>query len=57
MIVFESVSPDFMIHVGKPLFMIAFSVSLPIEQLAMILIMTISSIIFAVRLVKLVVNK
>ena len=55
--VFESLSPDFMVLVGKPLFMIAFSVSLPIEQLAMILIMAVSTIVFLVRLLKLVIKK
>ena len=32
---FEAVSPDFIVHVGKPLFAIAFSVSLPIEMLGL----------------------
>jgi hypothetical protein len=32
LLVFELTYPDFMVHIGKPLFLIAFSVSLPIEM-------------------------
>lgn len=32
LLIFELTYPDFMIHIGKPLFLIAFSVSLPIEM-------------------------
>lgn len=48
--IFERIYPDFMIYISKPLFMIAFSVSLPIEQLVMFVIMGISTIIFMIRL-------
>lgn len=32
LLVFELTYPDFIVHIGKPLFLIAFSVSLPIEM-------------------------
>ena len=49
--VFELTTPGFMIHVGKPLFMIAFSVSLPIEMLVLIVIMLISTIIHTIKII------
>jgi hypothetical protein len=54
LLVFELTTPGFMIHVGKPLFMIAFSVSLPIEMLVLIAIMFISTIIHAVKIIKII---
>ena len=48
--IMEATAPDFMIRVGKPLFMIAFSVSLPIEMLGMLLVMAVGTVTCAVRL-------
>lgn len=49
--VFEMTRPDFLIHIGKPLFMIAFSVSLPIEPLIILGVMAFSTLIFVIRIV------
>ncbi len=54
LLVFELTTPGFIIHVGKPLFMIAFSVSLPIEMLVLIAIMLISAVIHTVKIVKII---
>ena len=48
--VFEITSPSFMVHVAKPLFAIAFSVSLPIEMVGILGIMAISVVIYAVKI-------
>ena len=48
--VFEAVYPDFIIHVGKPMFLIAFSVSMPIEMIGVLGIMALSTVVLAVRL-------
>ena len=48
--VFEVTNPSFMVHIAKPLFAIAFSVSLPIEMVGILGIMAISVVIFAVKL-------
>ena len=47
---FEVTNPSFMVHIAKPLFAIAFSVSLPIEMVGILGIMAISVVIFAVKL-------
>jgi hypothetical protein len=49
-ILFEAIYPSFMVNIAKPLFPITFSVSLPIEMLIIILIISISSIIYTVKL-------
>lgn len=46
----EGTCPGFMIHVGKPLLMIAFSVSLPIEMLVLLGIMGIASVAYLIKL-------
>ena len=56
-IIFEKISPDYMVHLAKPLFTIAFSVSLPIEMLVLIGIMGISSLVFAVRMIIEIIKK
>ena len=48
--VFEITSPSFMVHIAKPLFAIAFSVSLPIEMVGILGIMAISVVIYAVKI-------
>ena len=48
--VFEVTNPSFMVHIAKPLFAIAFSVSLPIEMVGILGIMAISVVIFAVKI-------
>ena len=50
-LVCELTHPDFLIHVGKPLFMITFSISLPIEPALLLGIMTVGTVILAVRLI------
>ena len=54
--VFEFISPDFLVRIGKPVFLIAFSVSLPIEPLVLLAIMAISTLVMTARLI-LVVKK
>lgn len=49
--ILELTYPDFLVHIGKPLFMIAFSVSLPIEPAVILGIMALSSAILSIRLV------
>lgn len=56
-LIFEKVSPDYMVHLSKPIFTIAFSVSLPIEMLVLIGIMAICSLIFLVRLILIIIKK
>ena len=48
--IFELTSPDFMVHIGKPIFLITFSISLPIEVAIIFGIMAIATIVLAVRL-------
>ena len=52
-LVFELTYPDFLVHIGKPLFLIAFSVSLPIEPAIILAVMALGTAIFAVRFVRL----
>lgn len=55
-LILELTYPDFLVHIGKPLFLIAFSVSLPIEPGVILGIMAIGSLIAAVRLALVVKN-
>lgn len=57
LLIFELTSPDFIIHVGKPMFLITFSVSLPIEMLALLLIGVSLVVIFAVKLIRIIVKE
>lgn len=57
LLIFELTSPDFIIHVGKPMFLITFSVSLPIEMLALLLIGVSLVAIFAVKLIRIIVKE
>ena len=50
-LILEVTYPDFLVHIGKPLFMIAFSVSLPIEPTIILGIMLAGTAVFATRLV------
>ena len=52
-LVLELTYPDFLVHIGKPLFLIAFSVSLPIEPAIILAVMALGTAIFAVRFVRL----
>ena len=49
--VLELTYPDFLVHIGKPVFLIAFSVSLPIEPGVILGIMALGSLIAAIRMV------
>ena len=49
--VFEAIHPDFLVYIGKPFFLIAFSVSMPIEPAVIIGVMAVSTLIYAVRLI------
>ena len=52
LLIFELTSPDFIIHVGKPMFLITFSVSLPIEMIALLLIGVSSIVFYVVKLIR-----
>ena len=49
-LILELTSPDFLVLIGKPLFLIAFSVSLPIEPAIMFAIMAIGTVVMSIRL-------
>lgn len=53
-LVLELTQPDFLVHVGKPLFLVAFSVSLPIEPGVILGIMALGTVIAAVRMIKVI---
>ncbi len=55
-LIFELSYPDFLVHIGKPLFLIAFSVSMPIEPALILAIMLIGTVTFAVRILLLLVR-
>ena len=48
--ILELTYPDFLVHIGKPLFTIAFSVSLPIEPAIILGIMALSILVLTARL-------
>lgn len=50
--IFEATYPDFLIHIGKPLFLIAFSISIPIEPMIIFGMMALGTLVMAVRLIK-----
>ena len=51
LLVFELTYPDFMVHIGKPLFLIAFSVSLPIEMGVILGIQALGTVAMIIKLV------
>lgn len=51
-LVLELTYPDFLVHIGKPLFLIAFSVSLPIEPAIILFIMALGTALFTARLLR-----
>ena len=55
--VLELTKPDFLVHVGKPVFLIAFSVSLPIEPGVILGIMALGTVIAAVRMIRVAVKQ
>jgi len=57
LLIIEKIFPSFIVHVGKPLFAIAFSVSLPIEMLCLLIIAAISTIVLAIRLILVLAEK
>ena len=51
MLIFELIDPSFMVNIGKPLFPITFSISIPIECFVLLLIMGISSLIYLAKII------
>lgn len=49
--ILELTYPDFLVHIGKPVFLIAFSISLPIEPAIILGIMALGTLIMAIRLI------
>ncbi len=47
----ELTYPDFLVHIGKPVFLIAFSVSLPIEPGIILGIMALGTLVAAIRMI------
>ena len=56
-VIFEALTPDYMIHIGKPFLIITFSVSLPIEFFIIALIMLTGTLVAATRLILLLVKR
>lgn len=56
-LIFELTNPDFLIHIGKPLFLITFSISLPIEPVIIFAIMALTVLVLAMRLIRMVRDK
>ena len=56
-LIFELTAPDFLVYIGKPLFFITFSVSLPIEPAIILGIMAVGTLILTVRLIKTAVSR
>ena len=48
----ELTYPDFIVHMGKPMFLIAFSVSLPIEQIIIFIIMALGTALMTASLIR-----
>ena len=57
LLIFEITYPDFMVHIGKPLFLIAFSVSLPIEMGVILGITLLGTLAMAVKLLLVLIQK
>ncbi len=57
LLIFELTYPDFIVHIGKPLFLIAFSVSLPIEMGVILGIMALGTIAMITKLIILLIKK
>ena len=51
LLILELTYPNFMVHIGKPLFLIAFSVSLPIEMGVILGIQAVGTLAMAVKLI------
>lgn len=56
LLIFELTYPDFIAHVGKPIFLIAFSVSLPIEMGIILGFSAIGTVTMAVKLIIMIVK-
>lgn len=56
LLIFELTYPDFIAHVGKPIFLIAFSVSLPIEMGIILGFSAIGTVAMAVKLIIMIVK-
>ena len=50
-LIFELTYPDFLVHIGKPLFLITFSVSVPIEPVIILAIMALGTAVMVQRLI------
>lgn len=57
LLVFESITPSFIVAIGKPLFPIAFSISFPVEMIVLLAIQVISILIDTVKLIVCITNK
>lgn len=57
LLTFERITPSFVVNIGKPLFAIAFSVSIAIEMIILLAISLLTVIYFSVRFIKINVKK
>ncbi len=56
-LIFELTTPGFIVHMGKPMFSIAFSISFPVEPLILVAITLMFAIVFAVKLTRVLSKK
>lgn len=56
-LVFELTYPDFIVHMGKPLFLVAFSISLPIEMGIILGIMAVGTIAMITKMILVLIKK
>ena len=57
LLILELTYPNCMVHIGKPLFLIAFSVSLPIEMGVILGIQAVGTLAMAVKLVRIIIKR
>ena len=56
-LIFELTYPDFIVHMGKPLFLVAFSISFPVEMCIIFGIMVACTLAMAIKLIYVLVKK
>ncbi len=56
-LIFELSYPDFIVHMGKPLFLVAFSISFPVEMIIILGIMAVGTIAMITKMILLLIKK
>ena len=57
LLIFEAIYPSFIVYIGKPIFAIAFSISLPIEMLVLLFIGILTIIFASIYLIRSLMSK